>query len=145
MTAIEIYKAQYELESGGFETFCTKYDWAASRIFDLVTYDPSLDEYFVKTILEVCKVILEKRNYDYIRNKDQYLIYILVCQMLDNFNWINWGTSIRGAWFEATHHIIESKDILEDLEWGDSDGWHKIEHVPFTVDNLRALIEFMEE
>jgi hypothetical protein len=152
MTAFDIYKAQYEWYSSCGQEVDTKYEWAASSIFNLTTYDAGLDEVFVKAIIEVCKVILERKNFEYIRNKDNYAKYILVCQMLERFEWIDWGTSIRGAWFEVenrkiwgTDTVIRSKDILEELEWGDHNGWHTVEGVPFTEDNLRALIEFMEE
>lgn len=144
MTAIEIYKAQFEEERTWYPDEWDKYTWAARKIFELTTYDSGIDERFVKDIIEVCKIILEKRNYEYIKDESNYIKYILVCQMLKQFNWIDWGTSIRGAWFGAPNRS-SSKDILEYLEWGDNDGWHKIESVPFTKDNLRALIEFMEE
>lgn len=152
MNAIDIYRAQYEEESNWHFDKWDKYHWAASRIFDLTTYDRGLDEIFVKDILEVCKVILEKRNYEYIEDEKNYLKYILVCQVLNKFNWLNWGTSIRGAWFEVDVYrdwvskeaTIRSRDILDELEWF-SDKEYKIEKVPFTVDNLKALIKFMEE
>lgn len=76
----------------------------------------------------------------------EYLIYahnikyILVCQLLRDFNWIEWGTSIRGAWFETDN----PRYILDELEWWDDEP-HFIEKVPFSVENMRALIEFMEE
>lgn len=143
MTAIDIYRAQYEEENSLYDCGWTKQHWAARKVFDLTTYDDELDELFVNDILEVCKVILEKRNYEYIKDEKNYIKYILVCQILKRFGWINWGTSIRGAWCEASHFDIP-KDILEELEWWD-DEHHVIEEVPFTVDNLKALIEFMEE
>lgn len=153
MTALEIYKARFEEE----RTWCrsepvSKYEWAACRVFDLVTYDSSLDEMFVKDIIEVCKAILEERTYEYIRDPDNYIKYILVCQILDKFHWIEWGTSIRGAWFEVDIRYFGpgvettnySKDILDKLEWW-GDEHHVIEKVPFTVENIKAFVEFMEE
>lgn len=153
MTALEIYKAQFEEERTWWRSEpVSKYEWAAHRVFDLVTYDSSLDEMFVKDIIEVCKEILEERTYEYIRDQDNYIKYILVCQILDKFHWIEWGTSIRGAWFEVDiRHFgpgVEttnySKDILDELEWW-GDEHHVIEKVPFTVENIKAFIEFMEE
>lgn len=120
----------------------SKYEWAASDIFDLVTYDAGLDENFVKKILEVCGAILNNETFDYIRDEKQYTDYIIVCQLLDKFDWINWGTSIRGAWFEPGRN---AKQILEEFKWINSEGTHIIKAVPFTVENLRDLIKFMEE
>lgn len=152
MTVKEIYKANYEIQRDMMDVCCDKYEWAASSVFELTTYDTSLDERFVKDILEVCKVILEKRNYEYIKNEANYIKYIAVCQILDRFNWINWGVSIRGAWFEIDMRydwsgiVLKnySRVIVDELEWWDDEP-DCIEPVPFTVENLKALIEFMEE
>lgn len=152
MTALDIYRAQYEEESSWFCDKRTKYHWAARNVFNLTTYDDALDEKFVKDILEVCKVILNRENFEYIKDENNYVKYILVCQLLDHFQWLCWGTSIRGAWFEVDTYydfqtkesINRSRDILDELEWW-GDEHHKIEKVPFTKENIKALIEFMEE
>lgn len=154
MTVKDIYKANYETQRDVMGFYDDKYTWAARQVFDLTTYDGSLDERFVKDILEVCKVILENRNFEYIKNEDNYVKYILVCQLLNGFSWIEWGTSIRGAWFDIDSRMnwktrettVYSRDILEELEWWEHHNEpHVIEAVPFTVENLIALIEFMEE
>ncbi len=108
----------------------TKHEWAASNIFDLATYDGELAELFVNKIFEVCNVILERRNFEYITNRKNYITYILVCQILDKKGWINWGTSIRGAWFEMGETMFESGT--------------ENEVVPFTNDNLRILMDFVK-
>lgn len=115
----------------------SKYEWAASNIFELSTYDGALDELFVKKIVEVCKVIINGATYEYIRNGENYIAYILVCQLLNSLQWIEWGTSIRGAWFLAE---LESKPILKYYVHGEG-----YKEIPFTIDNLKALIEFIEK
>lgn len=148
MKTIDIYKAHYKEVCSWQDDEYSKYEWAANHIFDLTTYDGDLDEKFVKDILEVCEVIADRYNYEYIGNKDNYIKYILVCQLLDNFKWIDWGTSIRGAWFDNGD---DPKVILEELPFfqkNEKTGkWdcYKIEAVPFSYDNLKALFEFIEE
>lgn len=110
-----------------FTDSATKYTWCAREIFGLSTYDSELDEIFVKEILDVCKVILTKTNFQYIQKQEQYIQYIRVCHLLDNMGWIEWGTSIRGAWID-THSNI---DIIPG--------------VPLTEENLKVLIVFMED
>jgi hypothetical protein len=119
----------------------SKYEWAASEVFNLTTYDGSLDELFAKKIIEVCKVILERRNFDYIKDKTNYVPYILVCQLLDNFHWIDWGTSIRGAWFDADHPNCEVRPLLKYY----SRSTTGFQEIPFTEENLKTLIKFIEE
>ena len=152
MTALEIYKAQYDEQSTWSGDRESKYEWAASNIFELCTYDGGLDERFVKDILEVCKVILDQQNYEYIEDENNYVKYILVCQTLRQFNWIDWGISLRGAYFHVDHHPESgSREILGALEWHEWDPKEKrseakkIEGIPFSAENLRALITFLEE
>ena len=140
MNVLELYRDDYKFECDNITRDCSKYSWAASEVFELTTYDRDLDEMFVKKIIEVCKVILENRAFDYIRDESNYVDYILVCQLLEHFHWIEWGTSIRGAWFEESHQkYYESQPIVK-CPYTHAEG-----PIPFTVDNLKALIEFMEE
>lgn len=140
MDVIELYRKEYAFETEVIQEGSTKYTWAASQVFELTSYDRSLDELFVKKIIEVCKAILEGRTFEYIRDESRYVTYILVCQLLEHLNWIEWGTSIRGAWFEESHEKYHpSQPILKYLYTDEETS------VPFTVDNLKALIEFMED
>ena len=130
------------------DTTCgeTKYEWAASYIFDLTTYDGSLDELFVKKIIEVCKVILDGKNSEYIRDESNYTAFILVCQLLDRFDWIEWGTSIRGAWFGPSVNprcLLENDHVTYFVGGKDKTEGHP--DIPFTKENLKTLIKFIEE
>ncbi len=116
MNVKDLYKAHYEHHRRCFGKVIPKYTWAAREVFNLCTYDSCLDELFVNTILEVCKVILGGTNFEYIKDEQNYTKYILVCQLLDKFHWIDWGTSIRGAWFEG-YPDVKTHPILEEQEW----------------------------
>ena len=147
MMISEIYKTRYAEYCENRYGY-TRYEWAASEIFDLTTYDGELDELFAKKIIEVLKVIINKTNFEYIKDNTNYINYILVCQLLNKFNWIEWGTSIRGAWIETYHPNVKTHPILEeytvtryvDGKWEDS----VYPEVRCTEENLRALIEFIE-
>lgn len=142
----------YELHYHDYceNTCCeTKYEWAANEIFDLTTYDGELDELFAKKIIEVLKVIFDGTNFEYIKDRTNYINYILICQLLNEFNWIEWGTSIRGSWIETWHPNCKVRPILEEhITTSYADGVEK-EHifpeVRCTKENLKALIEFMED
>ena len=143
----EIYKSRY-IEFCENTCCDTKYEWAAREVFDLTTYDGELDELIVKKIIEVLKVILDKTNYEYIKNRENYINYILVCQLLDKFNWIDWGTSIRGAWFKSYHSNAETHPILEEFEvkrFVDGELLKCVyPEVYFTKEALNTLIKFIE-
>lgn len=108
------------------------YSWCAYRVLELSTYDEELDELFVKKFMEICNAILSRNNGMYMENRHAYITYIIVCQLLEKNDWIDWGTSIRGAWFDV------GKNAKPILDFGDD------ETVPFTIENLKLLLEFIE-
>ena len=76
-----------------------KYEFLTEVIFEITTYDTSLSIEFGKDILEVMDVIINRKNFEYIKNKENYRKFIIVANILDQYGWIEWGTSIRGCWF----------------------------------------------
>lgn len=77
-------------------------------IFGVITYDTSLSIEFGKEILDVMEVIHNGNNFEYIKDKENYKKFIRVANILDNYNWIEWGSSIRGCWFNSySNHIID--------------------------------------
>lgn len=135
MTTLEIYKKEYDISVD--LGFCkNKYEWVSDAVFNLTTYDDGLDELFVKKIIEVCEAILNRTNFEYIKDETNYINYILVCQLLNSKGWIDWGTSIRGAWFMK---IPSSKPIISYRVCESKDP------VYFSVDDLKTLIDFVKE
>jgi len=100
-----------------------KFAFLASSIFDLVTYDLDLDIEFGRDIFNIIEVIYNKKNFEYTENKDNYKKFIIVCNILHMNDWINWGTSIRGCWFDVNentfitingiYRILMSKEFIE--------------------------------
>jgi len=102
----------------------------SSTVFGLTTYDLDLDIEFGKDIFEVMKVIYEKRNFEYIKDMNNYKKYILVCNLLDNNHWLEWGSSIRGAWFH-TFGEIRLNDCSD-------------EEIKLTEEFIKWFMEFIE-
>lgn len=139
MNALDIFKKDFT-EYCNFRPFqVSKYEWLAENVFYLTTYDNSINDMFGKKIAEVCRAILDGVTFEYIaKDESSYLTYIIVCQLLDSFHWIEWGTSIRGAWFEEqSFNNAHSRHILHYYK----DGCEKL---PFTEENIKLLIEFVE-
>lgn len=141
MDVMDIYKSECDYYLDYVEEAKTKYDWAAEAVFGLVTYDSNMNEFLVKKIIEVCKVILNKDAHNYLINDQNKLIYILACQVLHSKRWIDWGQSILGCWFD-TADLFEHEGILYHSSFTKDD--LDIVAVPFSERNLRALIAFIE-
>jgi hypothetical protein len=127
----DIYQKFYEEMKEGCG-YNNKYEWVCDELFQLKTYDSGMSEKWGRRIIDVCKAILEERTFDYIEEDGNYEPYLMVCNLLDNKRWIDWGSSIRGSWFEDDS---TSDGIIDDSE----------EFVPFTIVNLKCLIEFVED
>ena len=141
MSIKEYYLTAYNSYRECVESCENKYEWVASEVLGLATYDGSLDEIFVKKFCEVCKCIADRKTFEYIESsQENYITYILVCQLLTDKHWIDWGTSIRGAWFD------ESSRSEKILEWTCIGQTNKIDiNISFSVKNILSLIDFIEE
>lgn len=141
MRVIDTIRKVYEEHCDIFEgTYYSKYQWFVDHILELTTYDGEISDLFGRKIVEVCKAIMDRKTYEYIDDENNYITYIIVYNLLQSKEWINWGTSIRGAWFE------ESSSLNPIINWSYSDreGIHS-HRVAFSEKNLRTLIEFIEE
>lgn len=119
----------------------SKLEFLASETFNLTTYDSELDELFVSKIIEVIKVIIKGENFEYIENEQNYINYILVCQLLDRLGWIDWGTSIRGAWLEDFDDDNPQPNIA-DFWQGGANGEIRIS-IPYSKENVISLVEWV--
>lgn len=97
--------------------FANKYDFLASEIFDLTTYDSELGTEMGKACVEVCLAITLRHTFKYIEDTKRYRDYIWAVNLPFFENKLDWGTSIRGAWWgiygEETF-TIESCGLFSD-------------------------------
>ena len=118
------------------------YEWAANEIFDLTTYDGELDELFVKKIIETSKAIIDRKTSEYIeQSENNYIVYILACQIFNKNNWIDWGTSIRGSWFDEHGYLASNPKPIIDTNLKD----YGVDEIPFTIENFKLLIDFISK
>lgn len=75
--------------------------YLSESIFNFTTYDSSIDELFGRKAVEVCAAITNGTTFDYIKNQDDYEWFLLMCNIPFFADKIEWGTSIRGAWWGA--------------------------------------------
>lgn len=81
----------------------------AEAYFEIATYDLEISIEFGMKILEVMKVIWNNENFKYIDSSpEKYRTFLAVCQLLNYNTMIEWGTSIRGCWFD--YHVGECSE-----------------------------------
>ena len=72
-----------------------------AHIFDFTTYDDVMDERFAKKAVEVCEAITQRTTFEYIKHEDNYQWYLIMVNMPFFLERLNWGTSIRGAFWDG--------------------------------------------
>jgi hypothetical protein len=75
------------------------------EFMNITTYDDSVSLRLGGKIIEIMKVILERKNFEYIKDEDNYDWFIMITNMFDQLRLIEWGSSIRGCWFEELEYF----------------------------------------
>ena len=94
-----------------------KIQFIGSTIFGFTTYDDEIDEIFAKCMLEVCECILNGTSTQYQNTRTKYFNYLTMVNMPFLVDKLDWGTSIRGAWFDEYGHASEPKEYYIDLDF----------------------------
>ena len=117
----------------------TRLEYLSSYIFDFTTYDGELDELFARKAIEVCKAISNKTTFEYIKSRENYIWYITMCNMPFFEGKLEWGTSIRGAWWDSYNGIeIESCGIWDGEE-------QETDPIHFTEAEWEQFIQAMDD
>ena len=90
----------------------TRYEFVAGEIFGLTTYDGEQDELLVKEIIEVFSVIRSGTNFDYIVTPANLLRYSRTINLGNCLDWLEWGTSIRGAYFKDEETAARFDEVV---------------------------------
>ena len=97
-----------------------KLQFLGNDIFDFTTYDRGIDELFATKMLEVIDCILNRTTFDYQNDENNYINYLTMVNMPYLQGKLDWGTSIRGAWFdEYGHHSEKEEDKVYNvyMDW----------------------------
>ena len=134
---------EHSFETEGLLAECpagSRLAYLSQHIFDFTTYDGAMDELFGRKALEVCAAINDGKTFDYIKDPEGYQWYLVMCNMPFFADKLEWGTSIRGAWWSHG-----SMFILETCGLWDGDE-QMTDAIAFDTNQWRvfiaALIEF---
>ncbi len=87
----------------------SKLEFIANHVFLINTYDSLVDEKMALDFLKVCDVITKGDNFIFIDSSDEnYELYLRTVMYPFFENKIDWGSSIRGAWWEYDLVEIDS-------------------------------------
>ncbi len=96
-----------------------KLEFLANDIFGFTTYENVVSSMMAKKAIEVCKAISDKKTFDYIANEEGNFWYLVMVNMPFFENRLEWGTSIRGVWWDLwgdKEFIIKSCGLFSEGE-----------------------------
>ena len=103
MNYLELLKHSYDVEKKD-DCGCAprnQMEYIGDYIFQFTTYDDDMTALFASKAVEVCAAITEGKTFDYIKDAENYRWYLLMCNTQFFAGKLNWGTSIRGAWWDS--------------------------------------------
>lgn len=101
MDWLKILNESYEETKAWSNATDTRLEYLGDWIFDFTTYDGGMAELFASKALEVCDAITNKTTFDYIKDERSYEWFLLMCNIPFFSSKIEWGTSIRGCWWDS--------------------------------------------
>ncbi|MEM5009287.1 hypothetical protein WKH57_01070 [Niallia taxi] len=108
----------------------------SSAIIGISTYDDALDLEFGQMLYDTLVQIKNGTTFDYIKDEQNYRNYILSCNFISD--WLDWGSSIRGAWFDIHEGAIRPNFPIENVEDYDKD------YIKLDEYFIGWLIDFLE-
>jgi len=116
----------------------SRLEYLGDDIFEFTTYDGEMSVLFAKKAIEVCIAITERTTFEYIKDPENYRWYLLMVNMPFFAERIEWGSSVRGAWW---HHKVSFRSFGL---W--NGGEQMAEEMTFNQEEwkafIRAVIEF---
>ncbi|MFJ3117838.1 hypothetical protein ACIPI6_14985 [Pseudomonas protegens] len=79
----------------------SRLEYLAGAVFDINTYDGEIDHLMAAKAVEVCRAISDKTTFEYIKDPENYRWYLIMCHLPFFADRIEWGTSIRGAFWDS--------------------------------------------
>ncbi|HBO5586088.1 hypothetical protein FA071_04395 [Pseudomonas aeruginosa] len=137
---IKIFEESHQISDSFGCEIRSRLGYLASAIFGIGTYDSDMDELMAWRAIEVCKAISNRTTFDYIKDTENYRWYLIMCHLPFFADRIDWGGSIRGAWWSSYEGIrFESCDLYSgdaqmcDEIVFDEEGWDAF---------IKAVIEY---
>lgn len=140
---LRILKESHVEADDFYERETSNLAYLAGAIFGINTYDDEMDHLMAGKAIEVCRAISGKATFEYIKDAADYQWYLMMCHLPFFADRIDWGGSIRGAWWDSYGGVeLRSCCLL-------FDGGSQINDVNFTEsgweDFISAVISYGEQ
>lgn len=98
---LEILNDSYERD----ELSDSRLDYLGDTLFEFITYEDEYSELFATKALEVWDAISSKTTFDFIDDPENRKWFLLMCNMPFFAKRINWGSSVRAAFWDLSPSV----------------------------------------
>lgn len=131
-----VLEESFLIPDGSGYFYATRIQFLAREVFNLTTYESDFDELIGQEIFDVCMAITHKRNFDFVKDDEARGKYLRCVNMQFFKNRLDWGTSIRSAWWSHGGQVLETCGLM--------DGQFQILKIEFTGDEWEAFMVTLE-
>lgn len=119
----------------------SRLEFLADVVFQFTTYDGAMSVEFAARAVQVCTAITERATFSFIEDPECYRWFLLMINMPFFVGRLDWGTSIRGAWWGHNDTSLESCGLWSGSEQVIKLEFSRAEWMSF----IHAVIEFAAE
>ena len=121
------------------KSIVSRLHYLGDYIFKFTTYDSEMGEFFAAVALEVAAAITDNATAAFIDNSDMHHKWYLVMVNMPFFSGrLDWGCSVRNAWWDYSDYVLETIGLYEDGEQLDPLELTQSEWVEF----VRGMLSF---
>lgn len=101
MDYLNLLEHSYAVEVREFGPTYSRLEFLSDHVFQFVTYDSEMSRLFAKMAVEVCDAINKTSTFEFVKSAENYKWFLLMCNMPFFITRLDWGTSVRGAWWDS--------------------------------------------
>lgn len=149
MSYLKLLESSYNQALSRGEFTCSKLEFIGNHIFEFETYEDVVLSLMTKKAIEVCGVITNFTTFDYIKDDNNNMWFLVMVNMPFFKNKLEWGVSIRGAWWDCYPNkcfklescgIYNGEEYLYEIEFDDKEWFAFIEAISvFTLSERQNL------
>lgn len=115
MDYLKLLEESYQIErlnqpDGQLTRLC----FLADHVFAFTTYDDDMSELFAAKAVEFCAVITNSTAFDHIKDQDSYRWFLTMVNAQFFAERLEWGTSVRGAFWIGDQPEVSSCGLWQD-------------------------------
>jgi len=144
---LKIIRRGYQEEcndTSDFNKKISKEEFIGNYVFDICTYDDETCVKMTREWLEVCECISEGKTFEYISTDKGYETYLRTINYDFFMKKIDWGSSIRGAWWSGKYSP-EDEDWEYKFEIDTCVFWNEDGQILRPIMDIRILTQAIRE